>query len=118
MSLGYKIENIDKKTLIFHLEGRVLEHVETINLLHEVENAIQEGKINFICNLEKLEYLNSVGLGVLIKVLTKIRNSGGELALTNISPKIEKLLVITKLNSVFTAYQTLNEAVGSFKIKS
>ena len=118
MSLGYNIETINNSTIIFHLEGQILEHIETINLLHEVEKAIEENKTHIICNLKELQYLNSVGLNLLIKVLTKIRNNGGELIITNVSPKIEKLLVITKLNSIFKIFPTIDDAINSLKEKS
>ena len=117
MSLGFSIETIDNTITVFHLEGQILEHVETINLLHEVDNSLKANKVRIVCNLNELQYLNSVGLSLFIKVMTKIKNKGGKLAITNVSPKIEKLLIITKLDAVFQMYSSVEEAVDSFKVK-
>jgi anti-sigma B factor antagonist len=54
--------------------------------------------------------MNSTGLNVLLMILTKARKSGGEAVLCNLSANISSLLSVTKLNSVFTVYNSLDEA--------
>jgi anti-sigma B factor antagonist len=58
--------------------------------------------------------MNSTGLGLLISGLTTLRKAGGELRLANVTDKIESLLAITKLITVFKAYDSVEEAVSSF----
>lgn len=84
---------------------------ENHRLLREIETLIEEGHQYFLINLEKLDYINSVGLSFLIAVLTKSRNVGGEMVITNVSSKITQLLMITKLKSIFTVCQSQEDGM-------
>jgi anti-sigma B factor antagonist len=59
--------------------------------------------------------MNSTGLGILISGYTTLRNTNGELKLANVTDKIQSLLTITKLVTVFEAYDSVDEAIKSFK---
>jgi anti-sigma B factor antagonist len=59
----------------------------------------------------RLKYINSSGLTVLINTLTKARKTGGEVMIANVSTKVSELLLITKLNTVFTVTPTVDEAL-------
>ena len=65
-------------------------------------------------DLAKVDWMNSTGLGILISGLTTLRNNGGELKLANVTEKIQSLLTITKLITVFENFDSVEEAVGSF----
>ena len=58
--------------------------------------------------------MNSTGLGILISGLTTMRNNGGELKLANVTEKIQSLLTITKLITVFETFESVDQAVASF----
>jgi anti-sigma B factor antagonist len=79
-----------------------------------VSDAILEGSKNFVVDLNAVRYISSSGIGMLITMLTKMRNSGGELYLTSPSDHVKKLLIITKLNNIFTVY----DSVDDFKAKA
>ena len=64
----------------------------------------------FIIDLKDFNYMNSTGLNVMLMVLTKSRKAGGEAILCNASSNISSLLSVTKLNSVFSVYNSLAEA--------
>ncbi len=84
-------------------------------LLHDhLHDLIKENKKNVVIDLAKVDWMNSTGLGILISGLTTLRNNGGELKLANVTEKIESLLTITKLITVFENYDSVEEAVGSF----
>ena len=70
----------------------------------------------FLCavDISNVRYINSSGIGVLITILTKFRNKGGEVVLIKPSDSVEKLLIITKLNSIFTIVSNLNHAFSEF----
>jgi len=82
------------------------------DLLHEF---IDQNKKKVVIDLSKVEWMNSTGLGILISGLTTLRNNGGELKLAGVTEKIESLLTITKLITVFDNYDNVDEAVKSFK---
>lgn len=79
--------------------------------LHELKD---EGKTNVVVDLSKVKFMNSSGLGMLISGLTTMRNAGGDLRLANVADRIESLLVITKLITVFKEYDSVEEAVESY----
>jgi anti-sigma B factor antagonist len=59
--------------------------------------------------------MNSSGLGILITSLTSLRNAGGDLKICGASDRIESLLMVTKLITVFKHYKTLDEAVAAYQ---
>ncbi|CAG0953066.1 MAG: STAS domain-containing protein [Bacteroidetes bacterium] len=110
-------QNKSAHVTVFFLQGRLMEKHHATALINEIENALANGCNKFILNLEKLEYLNSTGLGVLISLYTKIRNHSGELILSNISEPVKKLILISKLNSVFTIIENTDDAKKYFQTK-
>lgn len=86
---------------VFMLEGNLIERHEADDLLIEIDECIAQGSNRLIVNLEDLEYLNSSGLNVLLNILTRCRNHGGETVICGINERLKKLLVITKLDAVF-----------------
>jgi anti-sigma B factor antagonist len=65
-------------------------------------------------NLEAVPYIDSAGLGEIVRTYTSISRQGGKLKLLNVSKRIYDLLVITKLVTIFDSYEDENEAVRSF----
>jgi anti-sigma B factor antagonist len=94
----------------YNLSGNLLDKESAIDLVNSFEEKLNDGIIYFVFNLEKLSYINSTGLNVLIGLLTKVRNSGGELIICNVPKKINQLLLITKLNTVFNVAMSTYEA--------
>jgi anti-sigma B factor antagonist len=80
--------------------------------LHEL---IEAGQTKVVADLGKVNWMNSSGLGILIGGLTTMRNSGGDLKLANITEKIQSLLMITRLLTVFETFETVDKAVDSFQ---
>ncbi len=84
-------------------------------LLHEkLHELVEQSKKRVIIDLSKVEWMNSTGLGILISSLTTMRNNGGELKLANVTDKIQSLLTITKLVTVFEAFDSVDDAIKSF----
>ena len=86
------------------------------SLLHDkLYEFIEKDKKRVVIDLSQVDWMNSTGLGILISGYTTLRNTDGELKLANVTDKIQSLLTITKLVTVFEAYDTVDEAVKSFK---
>ena len=111
-NFNYTIEQ-KEDFFIASLEGRIMNDESITLLLKDIVDALELNK-NIILNLEKLSYLNSSGLNCLITILTKSRIKGGETIITNIQEPINKLLLISKLNSVFEIRTTVEEAMNEF----
>lgn len=111
MVLDYKIiEGQNYSTLL--LKGELIDKNQAIPLLKSVDDMLESGKIKFIIDLSELKYMNSSGLNVLIQLLTKTRNKGGESVIFNVSKKVNELLVITKLNTLFKVAESEKDAVA------
>lgn len=105
-----KIESRNN-TLILRLSGDLIGEDNGLGVLEAVGNAIVKGITTCIIDISGLRYINSSGIGVLITVLTKFRNKGGEVYLMNPSDSVQKLLVITKLNAIFRVIQKEEEVL-------
>jgi len=101
---------IENNIMQIDLSGRIIEKDQTDALIAEVENGLEKGAIQVVLNLEQLEYINSSGLNSFIAILTKTRNKGGEVVIANVPQKINQLFLISKLSTVFTITETLDEA--------
>jgi anti-sigma B factor antagonist len=86
-----------------------------IALRNATRRLVDEGKKKILLNLGGVNYMDSSGIGELIANYTTVTRQGGEVKLLNLTDKIQNLLVITKLLTVFDAYETEAEALNSFK---
>ncbi|GAB4251062.1 MAG: hypothetical protein Kow0079_04750 [Vicingaceae bacterium] len=112
MSFNYNIIK-EQKALIIQLSGKLLDGSQFQEILDELECSEEEKLPQVIVDLQQLEYLNSSGLNSLIALLTKVRNCGSDVVLTNLNEKIKQLFIITKLNSVFTITESKTEALNT-----
>ena len=83
-------------------------------LKDKINSLIQQGHKNLILNLEGVPYVDSVGLGEIVRTYTTVSRQGGNLKLLNLTKRIQDLLQITKLLTVFDTYDTEKEALDSF----
>jgi anti-sigma B factor antagonist len=97
------------------LIGNLLGEKDTKLILDAVENSVQNGNSKFIVNLSELKYINSTGLSVLITMLTKSRNAGGNICLHNVPEQLDKLLTMTQLDKLFPRANNLEEAKQLFQ---
>jgi anti-sigma B factor antagonist len=95
---------------VFSLSGRLMEKRQAETLVAAIEDACNNGKIKIVLGLSNLEYMNSTGLNTVLSLLTITRNSGGELVIGSVSEKVRELLIMTKLNSVFSIHENINTA--------
>ncbi len=108
--MKYQINEIDQ-ALIIAFEGNLMSNDRLPELVNELEIYIEDGINLLVVDVSQLRHINSTGLSVLLTLLTKARNSGGELILSSIPQHLNKLLIITKLNSIFTIVDSVEEAI-------
>ncbi len=109
MAFSYNIEKSDDLTLLT-MQGRLVDKVEAIELSVDIEEELEEGSNRFIVDLSKLEYMNSTGLNILINIMNKTRNEGGEAIIVGATPRVLSLFTVTKLDTVFSMRATREEA--------
>ena len=89
--------------------------MDSNEIVETIKSKIDEGNRAFILDLNKVRYLNSTNINLLIAVLTVVRNNEGELVLASISEKVKNLLIITKLNSIFHVKDSVDESIEFLK---
>jgi anti-sigma B factor antagonist len=102
-------QEIKGENLILHITGDLIGEDNGTQLVSAVNDAMTHKVLTCIIDISDLRYINSSGIGVLITILTKFRNKGGEVYLMNPSESVKKLLVITKLNAIFHVIKSADE---------
>ena len=114
--MTYKL-SIDRDLLLIMLEGDLIGGFETDRLYHEVEKALEGGSKRCVVDLSKVRFLNSTGIGLLITLLAKFRNRGGDLAIMRPAEQLKKLLIITKLEAIFQSVDQPDEAFSKLIVE-
>ena len=100
---------------ILDMDGKITIGEGSVALRTAVRRLVEEGKKKVLLNLAKVGYIDSSGIGELVSSYTAIDRDGGELKLLNLTQKLQDLLTITKLLTVFDVYESESDALGSFK---
>jgi anti-sigma B factor antagonist len=100
---------------VLDLSGKITIGEGSVSLRNAIRRLIEEGKKKILLNLGKVSYVDSSGIGELVSSFTTIQRESGQLKLLNLSQKIQDLMTITKLHTVFDVYDEETGALNSFK---
>ena len=100
---------------ILDLSGDVRIGEGAVALRDSIRNLADQGKTKVLLNLAGVKYMDSTGVGELIANYTTVTRQGGQLKLLSLTERIQNLLVITKLLTVFDSYENEAEALKSFE---
>jgi anti-sigma B factor antagonist len=100
--------------VVLDLNGKLTGGPDAETFREVFKSLIDQDKKNIIVNLEKVSWINSTGLGILISGYTSVRRGGGDLVVIHASDRIESILYVTKLNLLFKSFESEEEAVKSF----
>ena len=100
---------------ILDLSGEVRIGESSVALRESVRNLADQGKKKLLLNLAGVKYIDSTGIGELIANYTTVSRQGGQLKLLNLTDRVQSLLVITKLLTVFDSFDNEAEALKSFE---
>ncbi len=100
--------------MILDLKGKLTigEDVELVK--DKINSLIQQGEKKLLLNLAEVPYVDSAGLGEIVRTYTTVNRQGGDLKLLHLTKRIEDLLAITKLLTVFDTFDSEQDAIGSF----
>lgn len=112
--MNFYYENRDN-FLFLHLKGDLIGENSGPEIMEVADGALKKEVKNCIINIEEVRFINSSGIGILITLLTKFRNKGGELYLINPSEQVNKLLIIIKLRNIFNIAGSEKEAIEKIK---
>jgi anti-sigma B factor antagonist len=99
---------------ILDLEGKVTIGEGSVALRNAIRRLLGEGKTKILLNLGSVGYIDSSGIGELVSSFTAVNKEGGTLKLLNLTQKIQDLLAITKLLTVFDTFDDEASALSSF----
>jgi anti-sigma B factor antagonist len=98
-------------------EGKIVIGDEVGALREKIKQVLEGGQKNILISLEKVNYMDSTGVGALVGSFTTIRNKGGQLKLSSLSQRTRDILLVTKLLTVFDVYENEADGIKSFSAK-
>jgi anti-sigma B factor antagonist len=100
--------------VVLDLKGKVTLGAGDELLKDKVNSLVNQGHRKIILNLADVPYVDSAGLGEIVRTYTTVSKNGGSLKLLNLTKRITDLLAITKLLTVFETFDAESDAVRSF----
>jgi anti-sigma B factor antagonist len=98
---------------ILDLQGRlVLDETEFFR--RRIEELIRENRLQVILNLKGVTYIDSAGIGMMVGKYLSVRRLGGDVKLMHLSPRSHRVMTITKLLTVFDAFDSEEQAIAAF----
>lgn len=103
-----------KEIVIIEVDGKIVLGEGDVEIKQAVDDLLKKGNKNLVLNLAKVPYIDSAGLGEIMRSFTALRRDGGNFKLVSPNQRIIDLLSITKLLNVFDIYDSEAAAIKSF----
>lgn len=100
--------------IVIEIKGKLMGGPEAAEFHDLLQETIDADKKNIVIDMSDVKYVNSSGIGILIRGYTTMRNAGGDMKLSAISDKVNGVLSITKLDQIFEYFPTPEEAASSY----
>jgi anti-sigma B factor antagonist len=100
---------------VLDLSGKITLGEDGNLLKDKLQSLLHQNKKNILVNLAQVSYVDSAGLGAIVSAYTTVTREGGTLKLANVTKKLQDLLSITKLLTVFETFDSEDEAVRSYR---
>ena len=113
MQLRMSTRTVDG-VLVVDCSGRIVFGEESASLRDTIKKLLSESP-KVVLNLRDVTYIDSGGLGTLVSLYTTARNANGALKLATLTQRVDDILQVTKLVTIFEVFPDENEAVQSFK---
>jgi len=99
---------------VIECSGRIVEGSEAASLDKQVRD-LQVVYRYFLLDLHDVAFVDSAGLGLLVRLLSRLRRASGDLKLCGVAPNIQKSLNVSRLSSVLASYDSIDAAVAAFE---
>ncbi len=113
MSLQIHIRELPNLVIV-DLEGRITLGDAASSLRQAVKDLLMKGERRIVLNLEKVQYVDSAGLGEMVGIYVTVRNQGGEVKMSGVNAKILGLMQVTKLHTIFDVRTDESAAIAAF----
>lgn len=112
--MEFYYHEVDNDVLIISADGGIDRHTSK-EFVDQILKLIEGGITRIIVDCEKLTYISSWGLGILLQMHKRAKRAGGEVKIANVSSRIVSILNVTHLNKVFGIYPDVNRARLEFR---
>jgi anti-sigma B factor antagonist len=110
-----KFEVVEKgEVTLLNIGGRITLGAGDVKMRDKLLEQLEKGKKKIVLDLGEVSFIDSAGLGELVAAYTSARRHGAQVKLANLTKKIDDLLDITRLSSVFETFESSDEAIKSF----
>jgi len=113
MNITTSTRQVGEVTIV-DIGGRIELGQESAAVRDMVSGLLSDGHKRILLNLGEVHYIDSTGLGALVSAFASVRKQGGELKLLNLTTKVNDILQITRLYTVFDIWDDEAKAVKSF----
>src|SRR5713226_5632274 len=115
MTLNIHQRRIGNVTVL-DMDGNIRIGGNNVALQKAIRSLVDQGRNQIVLNLARVAYIDSSGLGELISGHITLTNNGGQIKLLNLTQRLQELMTITKLLTIFDVYEDESKAVDSFKV--
>lgn len=105
---------VEDNIAVIEISGSIMGGGDAQKFRDEIYDLVEKGTVNVVCDLSKVDRMNSSGLGILISNYTTLKAKDGNLKLANVNKLMKGILVMTKLDTIFENYDTVEQAIHSF----
>ena len=105
-------ESIHQKVAVLTLKGNLMGPPETANLAEDVQGLVEDGLKRVVFDFANVNWINSLGVGAIMKCLTLLKSVNGHLYLVGLTEKVRSVFMVTQLLKVFVIKDTVDEAVN------
>jgi anti-sigma B factor antagonist len=107
-------ERVVEGISVLDLAGKIVLGEGDLQVKERIKDLLADGQRKVLLNLGDVSYIESAGLGAMISCYTTAKREGGQMKLVNLTKRVQDLLTITKLITVFETYDSEKEAIESF----
>jgi len=111
--MDFSVQKVNEVTL-FEINGDMWGNPDMFKIIDETKAQLEKGERKFLVDLKKTKRLDSTGVGILIHMLTSVKNAEGELRLCEVTGKTKAALSVTGVWQIFEIHGTREEALRSY----
>ena len=108
-------ERVVEGITVLDLAGRLVLDEGDATFREHITDLLERGRTLIVLNLKDVSYIDSAGVGVMVAKYLTVRRAGGDMKLLHLTPRSNRVMTITKLLTVFEAFDDEQEAIRSFK---
>jgi anti-sigma B factor antagonist len=111
--MGILVKHVGR-ILVIELDGELMGGTEADEFRAIIDDALSAETNQVVVDMANVKWMNSSGQGMLVGAVAKLRSTGGDLKLANLSERVRRPLQFTRLDSVFEQFDSVDEAIKTF----